>query len=128
MISAGRLASSALFALVLAASPARGQAQVGSGRALDASLRLGSGGYNAATQVRSPPLNARPFVPYRGRIYSYSMSPVLLGGPTAFGHQQGITERIFFQEQRYVAGWQWSGGPGGASPNVGAHRIDGRVR
>jgi hypothetical protein len=122
--------SIAIAAMLVLSTPALAQVQVGSGRALDGSLRLGSGGYNARTQVAGPGLNARPFQPYRGRFAA--TSPFLLDGPITFEGRRTSTRDVFASERSYRAGWQRAGAPG-ASPataffDPGAYRIDGRVR
>jgi hypothetical protein len=119
-----------VVATLAIAAPAFAQVQVGSGRALDGSLRLGSGGYNARTQVAGPGLNARPFEPYRGRFAATSR--VRLDGPITFEGRRTSTRDVFASERSYRAGWQRAGAPG-ASPataffDPGAYRIDGRVR
>lgn len=118
------------IAVLALAAPVLAQAQVGSGRALDGSLRLGSGGYNARTQAAGPGLNARPFQAHRGRFAA--TSPILLDGPITFEGRRTSTRDVFASERSYRAGWQRAGAPGSSPATAffdpGAYRIDGRVR
>lgn len=121
----------ALLLAFLPVGAAWGQAQVGSGHALDASLRLGDSGYNAPTQARVSSLSATRYSAVSGRRSAYS--PYTGGGTTNIVEGRRTNYDVYLTDKAYSAGWQRkSSGGGGSAPsssyNPGAYRIDGRMR
>lgn len=125
-----RLAAPALLAAIfVCGSTASGQ--IASGHALDASLRVGDGGYNAPTSRGGPPLQATRYAASRASSRAY-WSPA--GGNLQKISENRLTnEDVFFYERSYNAArqsWSYAGPPrggtsGGANP--GATRIETRI-
>lgn len=121
----------ALLLSLLPAGAAAGQAQVGSGHALDGSLRVGDNGYNAPTQSRVSSLSATRYSAVSGRRSAYS--PYTGGGTTNIRDGRITNYDVYLTDRSYSAGWQKRPtGGGGSAPsssyNPGAYRIDGRAR
>ncbi len=141
----------ALLVASFIAGPLHAQMQVGSGHALDGSLRVGDSGYNYTTyRGGGSGLSSPAYVP------AYSQARAAAAGSGAYagigrqysaytgGAGQGIGNNrvtnydVYLNDRTYQAGWQtqsrgyssYSGPPGGSgsSSSAGAYRINTRMQ
>ncbi|MBX3356615.1 MAG: hypothetical protein KF724_13035 [Phycisphaeraceae bacterium] len=126
------MATGLVAATLLCGTSAFGQAA--SGHALDASLRVGDGGYNYATSRSGPPLHATRYAASRASSRAF-WSPAG-GNLQRISEDRVRNEDIFFYEKSYDATRRSSsysgpptggGGGRGGGYNPGATRIDTRI-